>query len=92
MLQKLLQEDPLSRAIAPPANERADERARRERAESYARTVSEEIDKMLLRDKDKSHKKRAIKLLLLGQSESGKSTTLKSAFLSLSSLNQACNR
>ncbi|KAJ7211163.1 guanine nucleotide binding protein, alpha subunit [Mycena pura] len=60
------EEDPLTAALAPPPNETSADREAREIAESEAM---------------RSEKKRkSVKLLLLGQSESGKTATLKSEF------------
>ncbi|KAF8628588.1 hypothetical protein AX17_005983 [Amanita inopinata Kibby_2008] len=75
---RLVEEDPLTLAIAPPANETHEERVAREAAEAEARRVNDEIDEQLKREKEQEKKKkRPIKLLLLGQSESGKTATLK---------------
>lgn len=69
--------DPLDAALRPPPNETPEQRERRLQAEEEARRRSDNIDKML-REGDRQNKKRKIvKVLLLGQSESGKSTTLK---------------
>lgn len=69
--------DPLSVALQPPPNESQAEREGRLRQENDAKKRSDNIDKML-RDTDRrNRKKKTIKVLLLGQSESGKSTTLK---------------
>ncbi|EPQ55869.1 G-alpha-domain-containing protein [Gloeophyllum trabeum ATCC 11539] len=70
-------DDPLSLAIAPPANETHEERIAREKREAEARRVSDEIDEMLRQERAAMKKRRPVKVLLLGQSESGKSTTLK---------------
>ncbi|KIK66216.1 hypothetical protein GYMLUDRAFT_928059 [Collybiopsis luxurians FD-317 M1] len=70
--------DPLALALAPPPNETPEERAEREIAEAEAVRISNEIDEQLKREKDAERKKkRPVKLLLLGQSESGKTATLK---------------
>ncbi|KZV66260.1 guanine nucleotide binding protein, alpha subunit [Peniophora sp. CONT] len=50
-------------------------RRRRFKTDNVAKQVSNSIDRQIARDKKK--RKEEIKLLLLGQSESGKSTTLK---------------
>ncbi|KAI0331390.1 G-alpha-domain-containing protein [Cubamyces sp. BRFM 1775] len=70
-------EDPLSRLLAPPPNETAEERETRLRLEAEARMRSERIDDQLRAEKAALKKNRPVKVLLLGQSESGKSTTLK---------------
>lgn len=69
--------DPLSAAIAPPPDETPEERERRLRAEEEARRRSESIDRMLKEGERAQRRKKTVKVLLLGQSESGKSTTLK---------------
>ncbi|KAI3604173.1 putative g-protein alpha subunit [Moniliophthora roreri] len=71
-------EDPLSLAIAPPPNESPEERQAREEAEAEAQRISDEIDEQIRRERDNERKrKKPVKLLLLGQSESGKTATLK---------------
>ncbi|TFY61662.1 hypothetical protein EVG20_g6974 [Dentipellis fragilis] len=71
-------EDPLSAAIAPPPDETPEQRAAREQAEEEARRVSDEIDEFLRSERNAQRKRKpVVKVLLLGQSESGKSTTLK---------------
>ncbi|KAJ7594350.1 guanine nucleotide binding protein, alpha subunit [Mycena floridula] len=70
--------DPLAVALRPPANETPEEKERRQRAENEAKLVSDGIDEMIRRDGIERKKARAeVNVLLLGQSESGKSTTLK---------------
>ncbi|KAI0674729.1 G-alpha-domain-containing protein [Trametes maxima] len=71
-------DDPLAAALSPPPGETAAEREERVRAEEEAKRVSDEIDERLKQDRAAWKKQRnTFKLLLLGQSESGKSTTLK---------------
>ncbi|PPR03787.1 hypothetical protein CVT26_005785, partial [Gymnopilus dilepis] len=70
--------DPLALAIAPPPDETLEQRLVREAAEAEAKRISDEIDEQLKREKENERKKRKpVKLLLLGQSESGKTATLK---------------
>ncbi|GJE88993.1 guanine nucleotide-binding protein subunit alpha [Phanerochaete sordida] len=70
--------DPLALALAPPADESDQQRVQRLQEEERARRVSEEIDEQLRKEGAALKKqKKPIKVLLLGQSESGKSTTLK---------------
>ncbi|KAL1681909.1 guanine nucleotide binding protein, alpha subunit [Schizophyllum commune] len=70
--------DPLAAALLPPENESPTERAARLRAESDAKKISDNIDEMLRQERMERKKTRAeVHVLLLGQSESGKSTTLK---------------
>lgn len=72
------EEDPLTAALAPPPNEKPAEREARERAEAESKRVSDEIDAQLRRERENEKKRKPVKLLLLGQSESGKTATLKS--------------
>ncbi|KAG6820150.1 hypothetical protein H0H93_004732 [Arthromyces matolae] len=70
--------DPLAAALLPPPNESPIQRELRIKAETEARRVSDSIDEMIRQER--SQRKRAkpeVNVLLLGQSESGKSTTLK---------------
>ncbi|KZT36488.1 G-alpha-domain-containing protein [Sistotremastrum suecicum HHB10207 ss-3] len=69
--------DPLTLAIAPPPDESPEQKTRREAEEQEAKRVSEAIDEALKQERLSDKKKRPVKLLLLGQSESGKSTTLR---------------
>lgn len=75
--------DPLSYAIAPAINESPEERINRLKAEEQAKKLSDDIDRFLKKSAigtDGTGKKsQSVKVLLLGQSESGKSTALKSA-------------
>ena len=79
MSQSIDADDPLSRALQPPPDESPGERDERIRAEREAKRVSDEIDDQLRKERAALKKKRPVRVLLLGQSESGKSTTLKSA-------------
>ena len=71
--------DPLSVALEPPPDESPADRWAREQAEAQARRISEQIDDQIKAEKLAMKKRKPpIKVLLLGQSESGKSTTVKS--------------
>ncbi|KAG6897722.1 hypothetical protein C0992_011932 [Termitomyces sp. T32_za158] len=70
-------DDPLTRAMAPPPNESEIERQARLAAEREAQKRSDAIDEELDRQRINEKKTKCIRILLLGQSESGKSTTLK---------------
>ncbi|VDC04222.1 unnamed protein product [Peniophora sp. CBMAI 1063] len=70
--------DPFTAMLRPPADETPAERHQRLEAEHRARQVSESIDQQLkLEHQEQKKNKVDVKVLLLGQSESGKSTTLK---------------
>ncbi|KAG5644153.1 hypothetical protein DXG03_009048 [Asterophora parasitica] len=70
--------DPLAAALLPPPNESPIQREVRLKAETEARKVSEGIDEIIRRERIQRKKaKSEVNVLLLGQSESGKSTTLK---------------
>ncbi|KAJ2969142.1 hypothetical protein NUW54_g13031 [Trametes sanguinea] len=68
---RAVDEDPLSRLLAPPPNETPEERETRLRLEAEARLRSERIDDQLRAERAALKKNRPVKVLLLGQSESG---------------------
>ena len=71
-------DDPLSKALLPPANESEEERLARLQRESEAKKISDDIDEQIKLEKAALKRRRGqVRVLLLGQSESGKSTTLK---------------
>lgn len=70
--------DPFAAALQPPPNESQEAKDLRIKAENEAKKVSDGIDEMIRREGIERKKSRAeVQVLLLGQSESGKSTTLK---------------
>ena len=69
--------DPLTLAAMPPSNETPTERERRLKEEAEAKRVSDAIDAQLKEERLQQKRQKEVKVLLLGQSESGKSTTLK---------------
>ncbi|THU91951.1 G-alpha-domain-containing protein [Dendrothele bispora CBS 962.96] len=70
--------DPLTRAIAPPPDETPQEKEARLRKEAHAKRVSDTIDEELERQRLAERRgPKPVRVLLLGQTESGKSTTLK---------------
>jgi hypothetical protein len=65
---------PLARALAPPLGETPEQRTTRETLETEARRVSERIDEQIRLEKQtNSRKKVPVKVLMLGQAESGAS-------------------
>ncbi|KAF9457710.1 G-protein alpha subunit [Collybia nuda] len=73
-----IEQDPFAIFTAPPPGETPEEKAARERREAEAQRVSDRIDEELKAEKALMKRHRGtVKVLLLGQSESGKSTTLK---------------
>ncbi|GAW00185.1 guanine nucleotide-binding protein [Lentinula edodes] len=69
------QDDPLTEALKPPESETELERRARLEEEAEAKRVSEQIDEELRLERESMKRKRGdVKLLLLGQAESGKST------------------
>ncbi|KAI0640299.1 G-alpha-domain-containing protein [Trametes polyzona] len=69
--------DPFRAILQPPANETPQQREDRLKQEEEAKKRSDHIDRMLRHDEKSRRRKKTVKVLLLGQSESGKSTTLK---------------
>ncbi|KAJ7034525.1 guanine nucleotide binding protein, alpha subunit [Mycena alexandri] len=70
-------DDPLDAVLRPPPDETPEQAAVREAREAEARRVSAAIDADIKAERQARRKKRIVRLLLLGQSESGKSTTLR---------------
>ncbi|KAJ7128078.1 guanine nucleotide binding protein, alpha subunit [Mycena filopes] len=71
-------DDPFAMFLAPPEGETPQQREVRLLLEKEAKEISDSIDEQLSREKAQEKKgPRPVKVLLLGQSESGKSTTLK---------------
>ncbi|CAL1716309.1 unnamed protein product [Somion occarium] len=70
--------DPLSAILRPSPTESEQDRQTRLRLEAEAKRVSDRIDEQLNQDRERFKKsKQDVKLLLLGQAESGKSTLQK---------------
>lgn len=66
------EDDPLTLALRPPPDETPEARAVREQKEAQARVVSAQIDEQIGREKRTlAKKKKPVKVLLLGQGESG---------------------
>lgn len=63
--------DPLDAALRPPIDETPEEKVQRLAQEAEARRVSHEIDEDIKRERTLRKKRQIVKLLLLGQSESG---------------------
>lgn len=66
-----LDDDPISRLLRPPPNETNEEGAIRLAKEAEARRISDEIDQKIQLERDALKTQRVLKMLLLGQSESG---------------------
>lgn len=65
-------EDAFEAVLAPPPNESPAQRAAREQREAEAKRVSDEIDDRIRAERAAQRKKKKpVKVLLLGQSESG---------------------
>ncbi|TFK39288.1 guanine nucleotide binding protein, alpha subunit [Crucibulum laeve] len=78
VLSRESENDPISFALKPPLDETPADREVRLRLEKEAKHVSDAIDEELDRQRVAERRgPKPIKILLLGQSESGKSTTLK---------------
>jgi guanine nucleotide-binding protein subunit alpha len=72
------QNDPFEAVLRPPPGETSAQRDARILAEQLAKRVSDTIDEQLRAERAELKKSRPdVRILLLGQSESGKSTTLK---------------
>ncbi|KAJ7018677.1 guanine nucleotide-binding protein alpha-4 subunit [Mycena alexandri] len=69
--------DPLTLALQPPPDETPEAREARLQREREAKKRSDLIDEELNRQRNAEKSVKSVKILLLGQSESGKSTTLK---------------
>ena len=63
--------DPLDEALKPPPDETPEQREIRLAQEAEARRVSQAIDAGIKAERQAQRKKRIVRLLLLGQSESG---------------------
>lgn len=73
--------DPFEAALRPPPGETPAQRDARILAEHLAKQVSDAIDEQLRVERAELKKSSPdVRILLLGQSESGKSTTLKRTF------------
>ena len=70
-VKRSVDEDPLARILAPPPNETPEEKETRLRLEAEARQISDKIDEQLKAERAALKKNRPVKVLLLGQSESG---------------------
>lgn len=74
--------DPLSRALQPPPNETPELRAAREAREAEAKRVSDRIDEQIRSEKQANSRNRApVKVLMLGQAESGAPLFILSFYL-----------
>ncbi|KAG6334212.1 hypothetical protein ID866_4883 [Astraeus odoratus] len=69
--------DPLDEVLRPPPDETEEDRVIRLAQEAEAKRRSQAIDDSIKAERIQQKKKSVVRLLLLGQSESGKSTTLR---------------
>ena len=65
--------DPLDAVLIPPIDETPEERAHRLSNEAEALRISQAIDDQINRERSLRKKRKVVRLLLLGQSESGTS-------------------
>jgi len=68
-------DDPLDEALRPPPDESTEQRNRRLAGEEEAKRISLASDATIKAERQARKKKRIVRLLLLGQSESGKCRT-----------------
>lgn len=66
--------DPLDAALRPPLDETEEEKAQRLAEEAEAKRISHEIDESIRQERQLKKKSKVVRLLLLGQSESGMSS------------------
>lgn len=70
--KQLVGNDPLDEVLRPPPNETPQEKEIRLAREEDAKRVSEAIDETIKAERQVMKKRKIVRLLLLGQSESGK--------------------
>jgi hypothetical protein len=63
--------DPLSVLMLPPLHETIEQKLAREQKETEAKKISDLIDEELKRERAALKKKQIVRVLLLGQAESG---------------------
>lgn len=76
MLKGSSNRDPLDDVLRPPTDETEEERTIRLQTEEEAKRVSDAIDEAIRQERQAAKKKDVIRLLLLGQSESGATSYL----------------
>jgi hypothetical protein len=64
-------EDPFDAVLRPPPDESAEDRAVRLAKEAEATRISQAIDESIRLERQRNKKKKIVRVLLLGQSESG---------------------
>lgn len=73
-----LEYDPLDELLKPPPNETEEDRVIRMAQEAEAQRISHQIDESIKAERQQQKKKSVVRLLLLGQSESGMSSPSQS--------------
>ena len=76
-------DDPISLLLAPPPDETDEERVLWLQREAEARRISDEIDEQIKKDYAALKKQNVLKMLLLGQSESGRLPFMTQIFTNL---------
>lgn len=80
----VMEQDPLAVFTAPPKGETPEDKITRERREQEAQRISDQIDQDLKVEKARLKKRQGmVKVLLLGQSESGMYLVLQYSFPSI---------
>ncbi|KAI9452267.1 G-alpha-domain-containing protein [Russula earlei] len=77
MRSRTSDDDPLAAALAPPPDESPEATAIRIAREEEALRISQAIDESIRLERQANKRNKVVRVLLLGQSESGKSTTLR---------------
>jgi guanine nucleotide-binding protein alpha-1 subunit len=74
-VQERKESDPFEDVLKPPPNETPEQKHCRVQQEEEAKRVSQAIDESIRAEKQREKKRRPVRVLLLGQSESGASVS-----------------